>query len=400
MGGALEGIKVLDLSMFLSGPRGSQLLADFGAEVVKVEPPGGETMRMWMMLVPDMEDSMTHWHRNKKCISLDIRNPEGAELLRKLATHFDVLIENLAPGTMDKLGLSYVDLKKIHPGLIYCSISGFGKNAPYSQRVAFDIIAQATGGIMSALGIEDRPPGVFFGDLVSGAYAALGILTALRHRDNTGEGQLVDVSMQDVMYFHNFAAMEARMKKEKSENSEEKTIDIVGLLAGDEGTPLWRSYKAKDGYVAMVFLTDRQWQAMCDIIGKPELKADPRFSDIIGRVRNGDLVERVINEWMHDKSADEIEKALDKGRIPCGQVRDVEAVNSDPNLVARGMIAELEHERGHKIPLPGIPIKLSESPGMIKTTCPGVGENNQEIFQKYLGYSQDDILELKDKGVI
>ncbi|MBW1812314.1 MAG: CoA transferase [Deltaproteobacteria bacterium] len=400
MSDALKGIKVLDLSMFLSGPRTSQLLADFGAEVVKVEPPEGETMRLWMMMVPHMKDAMTHWHRNKKCISLNIRNPEGADLLRKMVGEFDVLIENLAPGTLDKLGLSYNDLIKVNPRLIYCSISGFGKDAPYSHRVAFDIIAQATGGIMSAMGLEHRPPGVFFGDLVSGAYAAMGILTALRHRDKTGEGQLVDISMQDVMYFHNFAAIESRMKKDYVLKEGERELNIIKLLAGEEGTPMWRSYKAKDGYVAMVFLTDRQWKAMCDIMGHPEYKDDPRFSDIIHRVRNGDQVEGIINEFMKDKSADEIEKALDEARIPCGQVRDVIGVNDDPNLVARGMIDELEHEDGHKIPLPGIPIKLSKSPGKINTTCPEVGENNEEIYKKYLGFSEEDVRQLKEKGAI
>jgi crotonobetainyl-CoA:carnitine CoA-transferase CaiB-like acyl-CoA transferase len=400
MSGALKGIKVLDLSMFLSGPRTSQLLADFGAEVVKVEPPEGETMRLWMMMVPHMKDAMTHWHRNKKCISLNIRNPEGAELLRKLVKEFDVLLENLAPGTLDKLGLSYDDLIKINPGLIYCSISGFGKDAPYSHRVAFDIIAQATGGIMSSMGLEHRPPGVFFGDLVSGAYAAIGILTALRHRDKTGEGQLVDISMQDVMYFHNFAAIESRMKKDYELQEGEREINIVKLLAGEEGTPMWRSYKAKDGYVAMVFLTDRQWKAMCDIMGHPEYKDDPRFSDIIQRVRNGDQVEGIINEYMKDKSADEIENALDKARIPCGQVRDVIAVNEDPNLIARGMIDEIEHADGHKIPLPGIPFKLSKSPGKVTSICPDVGEDNVEIFKKYLGLNEEDIHQLKEKGAV
>ena len=152
--------------------------------------------------------------------------------------------------------------------------------------------------------------------------------------------------------------------------------------------------------MALVFLTDRQWQAMCDIIGRPELKDDPMFSDIIGRVRNGHLVKNFINDWMKDKSADDIEKALDEGRIPCGQVRDVKTVNKDLNLIARGMITELAHEKGHQIPLPGIPIKLSKSPGEIRTACPGVGENNLEVYGKYLGYSQEDIRQLKEKGAI
>ena len=233
---SLEGLRVLDLSMFLSGPRASQILADLGAEVVKVEPPSGETMRLWMMLIPDQEESMTHWHRNKKGISLDIRNPEGARILRQLVVHFDALIENLAPGTMEKCGLGYDDLKTINPGLIYCSISGFGKRSPNSRRVAFDIIAQATGGIMAAQGVRHRSPGVFFGDLVSGAYASIGILAALRHREHTGQGQLVDVSMQDVMYFHNFRAMQVRMQKDPERIAEARGGTFEDLFTSEERT--------------------------------------------------------------------------------------------------------------------------------------------------------------------
>ena len=254
----LEGIRVLDLSMFLSGPRASQILADFGAEVVKLEPPSGETMRIWMKLIPDQEESMTHWHRNKKGISLDIRNPEGAKILRELVAHFDVLIENLAPGTMEKRGLGYDDLKTVNPGLIYCSISGFGKDSPNSHRVAFDIISQATGGIMAAQRVKHRSPGVFFGDLVSGAYAAIGILSALRFRDQSGEGQFIDISMQDVMYFHNFRAMQVRMQKDPERVAEVMGGTFEDLFTGEEGLPFRRPFQAKDGYVAVVFLTDRQ----------------------------------------------------------------------------------------------------------------------------------------------
>ena len=383
----LEGIRVLDFSMFLSGPRASQLLADFGAEVVKVEPPGGETMRLWMMLIPDQEESMTHWHRGKKGISVEIRKPEGAELMKKLVPRFDVLIENLAPGTMDRCGLSYQELKKINPRLIYCSISGFGKDAPRSHRVAFDIIAQATGGIMAAQRAEHRSPGVFFGDLVSGAYAAFGILTALRRRDQTGEGQLVDISMQDVMYFQNFRAFQVRMHKNMDQIKETLGGSFEDLFTSPEGLPFWRPYQARDGYVAVVFLTDRQWQAMCDIIGKPEYKSDERFANLIQRVKNRELIRDELNAWMEARSAAEIEKVLDEHRIPCGRVLSTGEANEDLNLKARGMIAEVEAEDGHRIPSPGIPIKLSETPGRLRGRGPSVGEHNAEVYGEYLGLS-------------
>lgn len=395
-----SGIRVLDFSMFLSGPRASQILADFGAEVVKVEPPAGETMRVWMMLIPDQEESMTHWHRNKKGISVNIRSPEGAELIRKLIPHFDVLIENLAPGSMDKCGLGYDDLKGLNPGLIYCSISGFGKDSPNSQRVAFDIISQATGGIMAAQRVKHRSPGVFFGDLVSGAYAGMGIMAALRHRDRTGEGQLIDVSMQDVMYFHNFRAFQVRMQRDPVKIAQAMGGTFEDLFTGDQGLPFWRPYKASDGYVAVVFLTDRQWQNMCDIIGKPEYKDDPRFANLISRVKHREVIRDEVNAWMEGRSAEEIEKILDGHRIPCGRVLDTRQVNEDENLKARGMITEVEAEDGHSIPLPGIPIKMSASPGKITTRAPNVGEHNREIYGGLLGLGDEDLEDLKNRGVI
>ncbi len=396
----LEGIRVLDFSMFLSGPRASQILADYGAEVVKVEPPGGETMRMWMMLIPDQEDSMTHWHRSKKGVTLDIRKPEGADMVKKMLPCFDILIENLAPGTMEKCGLGYDDLKEEFPGLIYCSISGFGKDSPCSHRVAFDIIAQATGGIMHANKSPQRSPGVFFGDLVSGAYAANGIMMALRHCDRTGEGQLVDVSMQDVMYFHNFRAFQVRMHKNLEEVREALGGSFEDLFTSEPGLPFWRPYPAKDGYVAVVFLTDRQWQIMCDIIGRPEYKEDPRFDNLINRVKNREVIREEIDHWMSQRTAAEIEKILDEHRIPCGRVLTTEEVNKDENLQARDMIAAVDAGEGREIPLPGIPVKLSKSPGGIRDKGPELGRDNAEVYSEYLGLSEAELKELKDKGVI
>jgi len=397
---ALSGIKVLDLSMFLSGPRASQLLADFGAEVLKIEPPGGETMRLWMNLIPDQADSMSHWHRSKKGLTLEIRTPEGQEILKRLVGHYDVLIENLAPGTMEKCGLGYDALRELNPRLIYCSISGFGKDAPLSHRVAFDIIAQATGGIMAAQGLEHRSPGAFFGDLVSGAYAAIGILIALRWRDLTGQGQQIDISMQDVMYFHNFRAMQNRMH----ENLDAVTAAIGGafedLFTADDGLPFWRPYRAKDGYIAVVFMTDRQWLDMCDLIGRPELKTDPRFADFATRIKHRDLVKEEVKAWMECRSAAEIEAALDGKRIPCGRVLNTHAVNEDINLKTRGMIAELTAEDGRTIPVPGIPLKLSASPGTIRSRGPEAGEHNHEVLSGLLGMTDEEIEALKNKGVI
>lgn len=397
----LEGIKILDLSQFLSGPRCTQLLADLGAEVVKLEAPSGETMRLWMKLIPGQEKSFSNWHRSKKGITLNLKHPEGVALFKRLVLKFDVLVENLAPGTMEEMGLGWETLHSLHPGLIYCSISGFGRGAPLSHRPAFDLIAQATGGIMAAQNAVNRSPGVFFGDLVSGAYAALGVLAALRWREAKGEGQLVDISMQDVMYFHNFRALQARsVRGEENALAAALGGSFNDLFTSEEGLPFWRPYPARDGYIAVVFLTDKQWKTMCEVIGRPELKDDPRFAHFVMRVKHREAVRRILSDWMKERTVREIEAVLDANRIPCGAVLSCEEVNEDPNLRARGMIAAVEAEDGGEIPTPGIPIRLSASPGAIRSPAPRLGEHNAEVLGRLLDLSAAELQELKAKGVL
>jgi len=403
MAQVLEGIKVLDLSQFLSGPRCTQLLADFGAEVVKLEPPLGEGMRWLMAPVKGLDRSLSNFNRNKKCITLEIRHPKGKEIFLKLAPQFDVLVENLAPGTLEKLGLGYEELSKIHPKLIYCSITGFGKTGPKSDRVAFDVIAQATSGILWSLGTPDRVHSVFIGDLVSGAYSAYAILLALLARQKSGQGQIIDVSMQDVLYFHNYRALQLRSIQE----IEQELTDAVGgtfddFFSGDQkkSVPFWSIYQAKDGHIAVVFLTDAQWERVSKIIGKPELGKDPRFANMILRTRNREEYRRFISDWMANHKVAEIEKVLIENKIPCGIVVKTEEVNQDPHLIERGMIAHCPDPVYGKIPTPGLPIKLSNTPGEIKKSAPRLGEHNQEVYGELLGLSANELSELKKQGVI
>ncbi len=399
----LDGVKVLDLSQFLSGPRCTEMLADFGAEVVKLEPPLGEGMRWLMSPVPGLDRSMSNWHRSKKGITLEIRNPKGRELFLKLVKHFDVLVENLAPGAMEKAGLSYAELAKIHPRLIFCSISGFGRTGPNSERVAFDIIAQATSGILWSLGIPDRVHSVFIGDLVSGAYAAYAVLLAMLDRIRTGQGQLIDVSMQDVLYFHNYRAMQLRSVAEVEATLHEAvggTFD--DFFSGDKkkSVPFWSIYQAQGGNIAVVFLTDAQWKKVCKIIGKPELADDPRFSNVILRTKNREDYRQYIIDWVSRHKLDQVEKILVENRIPCGRVAKTEEVNLDPHLKEREMLSWCEDPVYGKVPTPGIPIKMSQTPGEIKRSAPRLGEHNLEVYGKYLGLTEKDLAELKKEGVI
>ena len=398
---ALSGIRVLDLTQFLSGPRCTQLLAEQGAEVIKIEGPAGETMRI-LMVLSGAERVLSTINRNKKGVVINLQGEEGRSVFKALVARSDVVVENFSPGYMEKLGLDYPRLQSINPGIIYASISGFGQTGPRSGRTAFDLIAQATGGIMHANHMEDRPPGVFFGDLVSGAYCALGILTALLHRERGGPGQLIDISMQDVMYFHNFQAHSRRSLAPV----EEEVAGILGKpidqLMTDRENPLpfWNAYQARDGYVALVALTDTQWNRLMEAIGRADLVGDERFSNFIQRIHNAQAGLEILTAWAAERTVAEIIEAMDKARIPCGPVQDTEALNSDDQLAARGMLAEAEHPRLGVIGVPGTAIKLTGSPGEAPVPCPDLGEHTDEVLRSVLDYSDQEIAQLRKAGAI
>ena len=397
----LDGILVLDLSQFLSGPRCAQILGMLGARVIKVETPVGDTMRLIMRLLGS-ERAMSTIQQDKESIVVNWRVPEGAELVRELAKRADVFLENFAKGILEKAGLGYEELRKVNPKLVYASITGFGHTGPLSDRTAFDIIAQATSGIMWAQDQPDRPPGVFFGDLVSGAYAAIGILAALRKRDATGEGSHVDISMQDVMYFHNFWALADRANEpDKDEISNLLGRDLVSFLTDHEHPmPFWNSYKAKDGYIVIVALTDSQWARLADIIGRPELADDERFNNLVARIRNADEGVKIISEWIADKTVAEVEEELVKRRIPCGKVKSFDELLSDPQLAARGMLAKVRHPRFGKVDSCGFPIKISGTDTQPKEGCPELGEHTEKVLKELLGYDDERIAMLRDRGAI
>lgn len=399
--GPLSGVRVLDLSQFLSGPRCTQILADLGAEVIKVEPPQGETMRLFTMLMPGMERNLSVLNRNKKGITLNLKHPKGKDLFRRLAEKVDVVVENFTPGTMEGLGLGFPSLRERNPRLIYAVVAGFGQTGPLSFRPAFDIIAQATGGIMAALEQPDRPPRVFFGDLVSGAYMAIGVLVALLARGETGRGQLVDISMQDVMYAHNWRAITKRAIQPVW-GEVQKTLgrDPTLLKEEDRRMPFWNTFKAKDGYIAIVSLTDDQWKRMMEVIGRPELKDDERYGNLVARVRNPKEVMKIVEDWAVSKNVAEIEALCDKARIPCGRVHDIDGVNADPQLESRGMFARVDHPTMGAIDVPGNPIRLSETSGNVSTAAPDLGQHTDEVLSSLLGMGREEVEELRRDNAV
>ena len=397
----LEGVIALDLSQFLSGPRCAQILALMGARVIKVETPMGDTMRLLMSLLGS-ERALSTIHQNKEAIVVNWHTAEGARIIRELSKRSDIFIENFAKGILEKSGLSYSDLSRENSKLIYVSITGFGHTGPLCERTAFDIIAQATAGIMWAQGNPDRPPGVFFGDLVSGAYAAIGAISALWQRANTGKGQHIDISMQDVMYFHNFWALADRANGPDREVVTSRLGRTLASFLTDQEHPLpfWNSYRARDGYIVIVALTDQQWNRFMEVIGKPEIIHDDRFNDIVSRVRNADAGVAIVSAWVSQRTTDEVERLLTDARIPCGKVKDFDELFEDQQLRQRGMFAGAAHPVYGVVDSCGFPIKMSESELKVATGCPELGQDTTKVLNELLGYDDKKIARLRKQGAI
>ena len=397
----LDGVTVLDLSQFLSGPRCAQILGLLGARVIKVETAMGDTMRLLMRMLGS-ERSLSVIHQNKEAIVVNWRTPEGAQIIRELSRQSDIFVENFAKGILEKSGLGYSDLRRKNSKLIYVSITGFGHTGPLCERTAFDIIAQATGGIMWAQGNPDRPPGVFFADLISGAYAAIGAISALWQRAKTGKGQHIDISMQDVMYFHNFWALADRANGPEKEEVERRLgRTLVSFLTDPQHPlPFWNSYRARDGYIAIVALTDQQWNRFMEVIGRPELIHDDRFVDIVARVRNADEGVKIVSEWVSQRTTDEVERLLTEARIPCGKVKDFDGLFVDHQLRQRDMFQEVTSPVYGVVDSCGFPIKMSESELKVFSGCPELGQDTDRVLKELLGYSDKKIGELRRQRVI
>lgn len=398
---ALEGIRVLDLGQFLSAPRCGQILAELGADVIKVEPAQGDTMRLLMMLA-GADRVLSVVNTNKRGLKLNLRSPGGPELLQKLVGAADVLLENFVPGTMARLGLGYDALSQLNPRLIYASISGFGTTGAQGGRPAFDIIAQATSGIMDAIEMPDRPPPVFFADLVSGAYAALGIVTALFVRERTGQGQRVDISMQDVMYAHHFRAHTLRALGDDQERSSAilgRSIDHL-LTDADHPLPFWNSYLARDGFVAVVALTEGQWQRLMKAVGREDLLKDARLANFVARIRNAAMGVEVLAEWVASRTADEVVEVLTAARVPCGKVCTTAAANQDAQLAERDMYRVVDHPRLGEIGVPGSVLKMSRTSGAVAAPHPDLGQHTEQVLRDLLDATDEDIAGWRKTGAI
>lgn len=393
----LEGLRVLELGNFVAAPFAGKILAEFGAEVIKVEEPTkGDQLRGWRKQI---NGTSLWWYvqgRNKKSITLNLRDPEGQAMIKKLIPKMDVVLENFKPGVLEKWGLGYEDLKKINPSIVMARISGYGQTGPYRNKAGFGSVAESIGGLRHLTGFPDRPParvGIAIGDLVSGMYAVIGILMALHARDKLkGEGQLVDVALYESV----FSLLEEALPEYYVTGKERERAGTT--LPGVAPT---NSYLCKDGkYLIIGGNGDRIFQRFMKVIGRPDLAEDPRFANNQGRVEHSKFLDEVIENWTKQHTVEEAKKILDEASVPCGPIYGMKDIVEDEHYYARDMIKEVEVDDGQKLLVPGIVPKLSETPGDILWNGPKLGEFNEEIYKKYLGLSDEELSSLKERGVI
>ncbi|MDD5636646.1 MAG: CoA transferase, partial [Atribacterota bacterium] len=359
---ALEGIKVLDLTRVLAGPFCTMLLADLGAEVIKLEiPVKGDDTRQYPPFIGSESGYFMNLNRNKKSITLDLKKSESKEIFKDLIKKVDVIIENFRPTTMEQLGLGYENLKEINPQIIYASISGFGHFGRYKDRPGYDIIGQAMGGIMSVTGWPDSPPtrtGTAIADILAALNSAIGILTALRYRDISGEGQKVDVALVDSVVSAMETLTQIYIVEKRIPKREGNRYEFIYP---------YDSFKAKDGWFVLGVGNDNIWERYCKFIGKEYLSKDERFNINSNRVKNHAEIKKIVEEWASNKEVNMVVSELLSNKIPCAPIYSVDQVVNDPHISEdREMFWEVTHPVAGKIKIGGNPIKLSKTPASLR----------------------------------
>ena len=394
--GPLSGLTVLDFTIFLSGPFGTQILGDLGAEVVKIESPEGDpTRRMPPHFVGDDSAYYLSINRNKESVAVDLKQAAGRDLVRRLALSSDILVENFRPGVIDRLGLSYDDLARENPGLIWCSISGFGQDGPYRDRPAYDMIVQAISGGMSLTGEPDGHPvraGIPLGDLSAGMFGVIGILAALEERRRTGRGRVVDVSMLDCQV--------AMLCYQAAYHL------VSGHVPGRQGRghdsiPTYRSFTAADGIdVVLTANTERHWQSLCAVLGCAQLLDDARFTRNEDRHHNRAALYAVLEPAFLARNAEEWTDLLQKAGIPSAVVNTLDRSLTDPQVLARDMVLDLRDAQGHAARVAGNPVKFRGAAPEAHRYPPALGADHRDVLARRLGLNETDIAALEQSGVL
>ncbi|HEX5817018.1 MAG TPA: CoA transferase, partial [Methylomirabilota bacterium] len=397
---ALTGMRILDLTQFEAGTTCTQFLGWLGADVIKIEPPGGEQSRRNRPEVPGL-DAMFFlvFNANKRSVTLDLKHPDGRALFLRMAERADVVVENFAPGLMEKLGLDYERLRTVNPRLIMARIKGFGLSGPYHEYKSFDMIAQATGGVMSVTGFEDREPvrcGAAIGDTGTGIHTAAAIMAAYIQRQRTGQGQLVEVAMQEVVA--NLVRGRFVDHYRDGRPSRRRGNEITGGVPGG-------AYPCAPGglndyaYIYVQTMNQDMWRAFVAAIGREDLVADPRCADARTRWEHRDALNDIIAAWTRTRTKHEVMAALGKAGVPCGAVLDTGELLDDPHLNARGQVHTIDHATRGRLRLPACPVRLSASEAPT-TPPPLAGEHTAEVLGEVLGLSARDVAELRARGLL
>lgn len=393
--GPLVGYRVLDLGSTVAGPFCARLLADFGAEVVKVEDLAGDPLRNLGETFRGKSLYATTLLRNKRIISINLRSKDGQDIVRKLVPHFDIVVENFRPGMLEKWGLGYEDLRKVRPDLIMTRISGFGQTGPMSQRPGYGVIGEAMSGLREMIGDPDRPPsrvGLPLTDYITAIYAAFGTAMAVIARETTGEGQCVDAALYEAA----FSLMEASVP----------AFEKTGKLPRRAGARLPNSapnslYPTRDGkFIHIAALADQVYRRLCTAMGRPELGTDPRFAEQVTRARHVEEIDAIVEEWTSSHDLDQIEAILDARDVPASRVFTMEDIFANEHYRFRKMILDVPDEDLGSVKLPGIVPKLSRTPGQVRWSGHRNGQDSRAILREYLNLDDAEIERLLSAGAI
>ncbi|NLY35109.1 MAG: CoA transferase [Alcaligenaceae bacterium] len=392
----LDGIKVLELGQLIAGPFACKMLAEFGAGVIKIEPPQtGDPLRKWRLLHEGTSVWWASQSRNKQSVTLDLRQKEGQDVIRLLIKEVDVLVENFRPGTLEKWGLGWEELKAINPRLIMLRVSGYGQTGPYKDLPGFGVVGEAMGGLRHLSGEPGRPPvrvGVSIGDSLSALHGVIGVLLALRHRDqNGGDGQVIDVALYESV----FNMMESMV-------AEYSIFNEIRQPAGSSlpGITPSNAYRCADGKYALIAGNgDSIFKRLMTLIGRDDIGNDPEFAHNDGRSRQAEYIDGVIGQWAAQHSLAEVLEALHQSRIPAGKIYDVADIVNDPHYQEREMLLQGELEDGTPVTLPGIVPKLSETPGEVRRKAPTLGQDTEEVLAG-LGIDVATMQQWRSKGII
>jgi formyl-CoA transferase len=395
MAGPLEGLKVLELGQLIAGPFASKTLADFGADVIKVEPPGGgDPLRHWRLL----KDGTSVWwqvqSRNKRSVALDLKKPEAQEIVRKLAAECDVLIENFRPGALENWGLGPDRLLEVNPRLVVLRISGYGQTGPYRDRPGFGVVAEAMGGLRHLTGEPGRVPvrvGVSIGDTLASLHGVIGVLLALNERHRSGRGQVIDVALYEAV----FNCMESLVPE----------YSAFGAVRGPAGSAMpgiapTNAYQCADGGYAIVAGNgDSIFKRLMGVIGRPDLADDPELANNAGRVKRVEEIDAAIGAWTAQRGVADVLAALDAASVPAGRIYTVADIAADPHYRERGMLQEVKMDDGEPLMVPGVVPKLSLTPGAMRRKAPQLGEHTEEVLRE-IGLTESQIGQLRARGVI